>query len=122
MDLVLTLDDATADELRDLHRALAAEQDLRGRVSLRHRPPEPGHLGPVVEAVEVALAPGGALTVVAGAVLVWLRHRRGTVKVKLTKGHNTVELTAHRIRDLDPAVLSKLTAELATTLDPDQKP
>lgn len=122
MHLVLTLDGADADELRDLHRALAAEPDLRGRVALRHRPPAPGHLGPIVEAVEVALAPGGALTVVSGAVLVWLRHRRSSVKIKLTRGKDTVELTAHRVRGLDPAALSELTAELAATLDRKAEP
>ncbi|CCH29247.1 hypothetical protein ABZ816_35360 [Actinosynnema sp. NPDC047251] len=115
MDLELTAD--AADDLRDLHRALTGEAELRGRVRLRSRPPEPGALGPVVEAVEVALAPGGALTVVAGAVLVWLRHRRGTVKVKVTRGKSTVEVTAQRVRELDPAAVRDLTTEIVAALD-----
>ncbi|XVV00634.1 effector-associated constant component EACC1 [Actinosynnema sp. CA-248983] len=85
MDVELRVD-GDADELRSLYRALAADPDLRGRVRLHHRPPEAGTLGPVAEVVEVALAPGGALTVVAGAVLVWMRRRRGTVKVRVTRG------------------------------------
>ncbi|WP_433270562.1 effector-associated constant component EACC1 [Actinosynnema sp. CS-041913] len=118
MDLVLTVEEpAGADDLRGLHRALSGESELRGRVRLRQRPPAPGTLGPVVEAVEVALAPGGALTVLTGAVLVWLRHRRGTVKVKVTKGKATVELTAHRIRDLDPAAVRDLVTETVAALE-----
>ncbi|MBB5958381.1 hypothetical protein FHS29_004989 [Saccharothrix tamanrassetensis] len=118
MDLVLTVEEpAGADELRDLHRALSGEAELRGRVRLRQRPPAPGTLGPVVEAVEVALAPGGALTVLTGAVLVWLRHRRGTVKVKVTRGKDTVEVTAQRIRELDPVAVRDLTTEIVTALE-----
>ncbi|NUT96480.1 MAG: hypothetical protein HOY78_31075 [Saccharothrix sp.] len=117
MDVELTVEGGAPDDLRGLHRALADEDELRGRVTLRHRPPEAGTLGPVAEAVEVALAPGGALTVVAGAVLVWLRSRRGSVKVKVTKGKNSVEVTAHRIRGLDPAAVRDLTTRIAAALE-----
>ncbi|MFI9815833.1 effector-associated constant component EACC1 [Saccharothrix variisporea] len=116
MDVELRVDGG-ADEVRDLHRALAADPDLRGRVRLRHRPPEPGALGPVAEAVEVALAPGGALTVVAGAVLVWLRRRRGTVKVRVTRGEDTVEVYADQVRGLDAPAVKELTAQIVSSLD-----
>ncbi|RKT53522.1 effector-associated constant component EACC1 [Saccharothrix australiensis] len=118
MDLVFTVDGpAGTDELRSLHRTLSREPDLRGLVRLRQRPPAGESLGPVVEAVEVELAPDGPLTVVAGAVLVWLRHRHGSVKVKVTRGADAVEVAAQRIRDLDAASVRHLATEIVTALD-----
>ncbi|WP_158852707.1 hypothetical protein [Saccharothrix deserti] len=42
---------------------------------------------------------------------------RNPVELASLEGHLTVELTAHRVRNLDPAALGELTTELATALD-----
>lgn len=105
------------DDLRALRASLVAEDDFRGRVELRESPPPPGTMGAILDALEVGLGPGGAATAVAGAVIVWLRSRRGKITVKLTKGKESVEVAADRVRDLDAAAVHKLAGELAAALE-----
>jgi hypothetical protein len=54
---------------------------------------------------------------VAGSLLVWLRRRRGTVKVRVTMGKDTVEVVADQVRGLDAQALRELTVEIVSTLD-----
>lgn len=71
-------------ELRDLWEYLTDRPALRGRVS-RHMTDETetGHLGPLTDALIAALEPGGAFTVLAGAVVAWIKFRPRTESVKL---------------------------------------
>jgi hypothetical protein len=61
--------DSPGDTLRHLYRWLAEEPDLRGRVRVVERDPEAGTLGPVADAVQVALGAGGALATVTTALV-----------------------------------------------------
>lgn len=70
-------------ELASLSRWLGAEAEFRGRVQLIRSPPVEGRMGGFADALGVALASGGALTVLASSVSVWLRQRRSTVTVKI---------------------------------------
>lgn len=103
-------------QLRDLHTWLLRDPELRGRVRLRRQPPPPEALGALTDAVEVALGPGGALTALAGAVVVWLRSRKGSVTLKLTRDGDSVELTAQGVHGLTPAEIRALIEETASTL------
>lgn len=106
-----------ADQLRSLHDWLADVEELRGRVSRRESPPVPGTLGPVLDALAVALGPGGAATAFAAAAISWLRNRRGEIRIKVTLPDNrTVELTAKRVSGLNAAALERQVAEVATLL------
>lgn len=95
-----------ADQLRCLHEWLADVEELRGRVSRKEGPPKPGTLGPVLDALTVALGPGGAATAFATAAIAWLRNQRGEVRIKVTlPDRQSVELTAKRVSNLDAAAL-----------------
>ncbi len=112
-----------ADLLRSLHGWLRDDQSLRGRLGLRERPPDPGALGPVVDAVVVALGPGGAATALATGVIAWLRGRRGEVRMKVTlEDGRSLELTARRVAGLDAAALRQQTADLAALLNGEGAP
>ncbi|MCK2239914.1 MULTISPECIES: hypothetical protein [unclassified Crossiella] len=112
-----------AEQLRYLHEWLGEVGELRGRVSLDERPPEPGTLGPVVDALVVALGPAGAATACAAAVLAWLRTRRGRVRIKVTlPGRRSAELDAEKVAKLDAAALQQLAAQLAAMLEQGELP
>ncbi|WBC14882.1 hypothetical protein O7600_28040 [Micromonospora sp. WMMA1998] len=109
---------AVDDELRSLQHWLRAEGELRGRVDAVERPPVPGTLGSLIEALVLILAPGGVATVVAGSLLSWLRERRSDVTVKLTRSDgSSVELSATRVRSLDGVALRAQFEALTALLD-----
>lgn len=107
-----------ADQLRSLHEWFHDVEEMRGRVSLKERPPEPGTLGPVLHALAVALGPAGAATAFATAVIAWLRTRRGEVRIKVTfADRRSVELTAKNVSNLDAAALEHQVVQIASMLE-----
>ncbi|WP_143046947.1 effector-associated constant component EACC1 [Amycolatopsis xylanica] len=124
MDVVVSADGPdSADQLRSLHEWLRDVGELRGRIGLSERAAEPGTLGPVLEALVVALGPAGAATAVSTAVISWLRTRRGEVRIKATFGENrSVELTATNVAKLDAAALEHQVARIAAMLEQGSKP
>ncbi|MFL6120890.1 effector-associated constant component EACC1 [Actinophytocola sp.] len=108
-----------ADQLRSLHEWLTDVAELRGRVHFEQSPPAPGAMGPALDALAIALGPGGAATAFATAVLAWLRSRRGDVRitVRLPNGASA-ELTAKRVADLDAAALQRQVDQIAGLLEP----
>jgi hypothetical protein len=106
-----------ADQLRSLHEWLADVQELRGTLSLSESPPPPGALGPVLDALSVALGPAGAATAFATTVIAWLRTRPGDVRIKVTLADGrSVELTAKNVSKLDAAALEQQVMHVATML------
>lgn len=107
-----------AGHLRDLHAWLADVDELRGSVGLAEGPPEAGTLGPVLEALTVALAPGGAVTALATATIAWLRSRRGDVRLTFKRADGrSVEISATRVSHLDAAALEQQVAHLVALLN-----
>lgn len=121
MDAVVTAEGPDAgDQLWALRGWLADVEELRGRVSPREHPPWPGTLGPVLEALVVAVGPGGAATALAASVVAWLRNRHGEVRVKLTRPDGrSMELTAKRVAELDAAALERQVAQIAAMFGQD---
>jgi Effector Associated Constant Component 1 len=106
-----------ANQLRSLHEWLADVQELRGSVSMREGPPRPGTLGPVLEALAVALGPAGAATAFATAIIAWLRTRRGEVRIQVTlTDGRSVELTAKNLSNLDAAAVEQQVVLIANIL------
>lgn len=101
------------DELRALREWLAGEDELRGRVTLRGAPPRPGEMGAVVDLITVAVGSGGAATVLAGSLAVWLRNRRSdvTIEVRETKQGRTVKVTGNRVEDAEALIREVLGQE-----------
>ncbi|MFJ8058601.1 hypothetical protein [Streptomyces sp. NPDC096142] len=96
-----------ATELRDLWEYLTDRPELRGRVT-RHLTDETdtGRLGPLTDALVAALEPGGAFTVLAGAVVAWIRFRPRTESVRLDVrrpdgSHVRVVLTRQQAAEYD---------------------
>ena len=104
MDVVVTADGGDSDgegaaALSELRRQLANEDLLRGRVRERSIEDEQGeHLGPLTDALVAALEPGGAFTVLVGAVVAWMRLRPRTeaVTFEITQQDRTVKLVLRR--------------------------
>lgn len=90
-----------AEDLRQLQGWLLQEPELRGRIHLAERPPEPGHLGTVPELVSVLLDSGPtAATVLTSAVVAWLRHRTSDVDCTITMPNgSTIALSAKRVQE-----------------------
>lgn len=95
-----------ADELRALRQWLSAEDEFRGRVALRGGTPRPGDMGPVVDLLTVAVSSGGAATVLAGTLAVWLRNRRSDVSIEIseTEEGRTVKVTGNRVGDAEALI------------------
>jgi hypothetical protein len=122
MDVTVSIagQDAVVEELRSLFTWLAGEEEFRGRVRLVETAPEPGALGGWPEAVVVALSQGGAVTVLASAVIAWIRHRTSEVTCTVTRPDGTsVELTATRVRRADLAGVGELVQQVAAALGED---
>jgi hypothetical protein len=96
---------AVDDDLRSLRQWLTTEDVLRGRVRLVQAPLVPGQMGGVADAVVVALGAGGAGTILAQALVTWLRHRTADVKATITTARgDRVELDAQRVSDPQKAI------------------
>ncbi|SDM70358.1 hypothetical protein SAMN04489726_2982 [Allokutzneria albata] len=109
----------TTDCLRSLRGWLVETGELRGPLHLGHRPC--GASGPagVVDVLVVATDTEGATSVLASAVLSWLRHRETGVDLSLaTADGATVELRADRVRALDEDGVRAESARLARQLAP----
>lgn len=105
-----------ADQLRSLHEWLRDVDELRGRVSQQETPPPSDALGPVLDAVALAVTPGTA-TAVAAAVIAWLRSRQGDVSIKITlPEEKSIELSAQRVTGLNAEALQKQVSEVAALL------
>ncbi|WP_237774072.1 effector-associated constant component EACC1 [Actinosynnema sp. ALI-1.44] len=114
--------DETADELRSLRQWLSDVDELRGRVTAVESPPAPGALGPVPDALVVALGPGATTTALATGLVAWLRDRHGEIRVKLTlSDRRTVELAAKSVAGLDAEAVEKQVAELSRLIASDGK-
>jgi hypothetical protein len=115
-DLVADHDDPA----RSLRSWLVDEDELRGRVRLMDRPPEPGRLGAWLETVAVVLAPGGAAAVLAGAVVSWVRWHRSDLRVAIRRRDGQqAEVEVKRLRGMDAATLPEVIEALGRWLDAD---
>ncbi|MET8144344.1 hypothetical protein ABZU32_28895 [Sphaerisporangium sp. NPDC005288] len=116
MDVRLSAEgDNSEAALRDLYGWLAQEPGLRGRIQLVEHEAEPGALGPVADAIQVAL---GSVGVLATALVAWLHIRRSEITVKLSRGkdESSVEVTAKGVRGLDLTATRALAEELLESL------
>ncbi|MET8630553.1 hypothetical protein ABZW30_43805 [Kitasatospora sp. NPDC004669] len=107
-----------ADELRSLRAWLTDVDELRGRVTSVESPPVPGTLGPVLDALAVALGPGGVATALATAVFSWIRQRRGEVTLKISRPDGaSVEISGKRVQGLDDRMIRELLADAIGVLE-----
>jgi hypothetical protein len=110
--------DQPVEELRSLWEWLGDVDVLRGRVRPLESPPVPGTLGPVLDALSVALGPAGAVTGLTTALLSWIRYRTTDVSLRLNRpGGGSIEISAKRVRALDASALHAEVEQLSRALD-----
>jgi Effector Associated Constant Component 1 len=112
-------DPAEPDELASLRAWLQDEPDLRGRMRLDSRPPDPGSMsGGLAGALTVALGPGAGATVFASALISWIRHRTGSahVRVRWPDGAE-IEYSTDRVRSMDAAAVQAQVMGLLQALE-----
>jgi hypothetical protein len=123
MEVLLIIDlraDSPADEtvLEDLGNWLKNEFELRGTVRRKLTLPEPGTMGAVTDLLTVALASGGAVTVLAASLGVWFAQpRRSDVRLRITTAAGEkIEVDAKRVRDVEALLQAVLAREAGALL------
>lgn len=112
MELTLTLDNESADELRSMRTWLLAEDEMRGRVRMLEVPPAPDRLGPLLEALQVTAGPVAAAF--SASVVAWLRSRVGNVRLVITtKEGEKFDFRSKNVHGMDASSLAELTDQLA---------
>jgi hypothetical protein len=71
------------EEVQNLRSWLGNEREFRGRVDLDAAAVRPGEMGALVDVLTVAVASGGAVTVLANSVSLWLQQRHSALKVEV---------------------------------------
>jgi hypothetical protein len=120
MSLIVSTDGGP-DDIRNLRQWLIDENDLRGRVELIEQQPKEGELGGVVDSLAIALGSGGAGTVLAQALIAWLRSRTTDLTVRL-RGSDGAELTvdAKQVRGMNGPDLAATVHAIAAGLPRDE--
>jgi hypothetical protein len=93
--------DEPSEEVQSLCAWLTKEREFRGRVDLDAVPVRPGEMGALADVLTVAVASGGALTVLANSVSVWLQQRHSALSVEVTSpdGAHTTITAEGRVAD-----------------------
>ncbi|MCD9881108.1 effector-associated constant component EACC1 [Streptomyces guryensis] len=100
MALLLEISALGADseyELRSLHRWIGADETLTGACTGTPRafgPPRPDHMGLGFDILELAVNSGLAAGALAVSIASWLDARRGTARLRMTRGRVVVEVPA----------------------------
>lgn len=90
------------EDLRALARWLGEERELRGEVRHVAAPIGDTELGAITDLLTVAVGTGGAGTVLAQALVTWLRTRRTKAKITVECGGRTVTLDLETTADVLP--------------------
>lgn len=100
-----------AEDVASLTSWLTDNETLRGHIRPEQRPPEPGHLGAVVDVLTVALGSGGVGVALVQSLCTWLRTRRPAVTITL-QGADGRSLRIDFQRAQDPAALIRAAGSL----------
>lgn len=109
--------EAADDGAASLLAWLRAEADLRGRVHLAESPPQPGSLGTVADVLMVAVGEGGVVSVLASALIAWIRRQSGNIVVTLTRSDgSSIEVKATEVSRLSPQSVAELVQRVNESL------
>jgi hypothetical protein len=112
MAVTVTMDGALPDELRQLRTWLLSVDELRGRVQLVERAPDPNRLEPLLEGLRIRADPSSAA--LAPALVAWVKQHRSSVKVRVTgPDGRRISIEAERVRLMGGDDLSELTDRVA---------
>jgi Effector Associated Constant Component 1 len=120
MDVYLSIDSMTSENLvRDLRTWLVEEGGQWGRIRVAEREPTPGTLGPIADAVQLAVGSTGAVSSLASVIVAWLQYRKPDVTMKLsTRRHqsSSMHLQARHAQTDHEAARDELAAWLAEVI------
>ena len=102
MEVQVCLTDATNEEIVELARWLSEENQLRGRVRTASRAIGDTELGSYTELLTVVLGSGGAGTVLASSLKVWLQTRRTKAKITIKSRNRSVTLDIESVEEVTP--------------------
>jgi hypothetical protein len=113
METRLRLSVNSEDPARDLAHLLSwlrQEPGLRGKVTPVRQSPGPGEMGSLIDLATIAVASGGALSVLAASLETWLAQpRRSDVEIEIRHPHGrVVKVNAKRVSDIDIVLRSLL--------------
>lgn len=94
----------------------SSKRPLVGLITVGALDQPPGHMGAVVDTVQVAAGSGGALAVLAGSVAVWLKTRQQHIKLIL-KRPDGYELTVDATLNHPEAAIAQFFSETARHQD-----
>ncbi|MEV0251861.1 hypothetical protein AB0H76_35100 [Nocardia sp. NPDC050712] len=117
MDVLVAVDGRDRDHLVALNEWLNAEDQLRGRIRPVSQPIQENELGTVADALTVALATGGAGSVLASSLITWLKTRQTSAKVTVKSGRRSVTLDIQTIEDVEPLLRQLLLGEASGSGD-----
>jgi hypothetical protein len=86
-------------EIASLWDWLHGERALGGRIRAGERKPDESQLGSTIDVISVAVASGGAATVLASSLATWLQSRRSDVTITIEKLDRSVRISALRVKD-----------------------
>jgi hypothetical protein len=96
---------------------LWAEPELRGHVDRDASPPKPGSLGTVTDVLVVAVGSGGVATVLASALVSWIRRRTGSAEVTVTLSDgSSIEIRATDVHGLDADGVAALVRQVRASI------
>lgn len=113
-------DELNGDLSNDLRTWLGRQRELRGLVGRETGArPTPATMGASTEVITALLVPGGVATVLASAVVAWVRNRTGKQTVTLTRADGAqITVTSDKVRILTASQVGELVQQLAASLEP----
>ncbi|WP_322750309.1 MULTISPECIES: effector-associated constant component EACC1 [unclassified Frankia] len=115
--MTVRLEGAAGDDMRSLRDWLVEEDELRGRVRLVEVPPAPGELGPLLDALNIALESGGAATTLATIAVAWIRSRHTDITVTAEHSTGSIRIEGRQVRRLDATAIQSLIEQTGRALD-----
>ncbi|PKV76812.1 effector-associated constant component EACC1 [Nocardia fluminea] len=102
MDARIEIPGGNGEDLRALREWLSGEDELRGRVRGVRQPIGDTELGAVTDVLTVALATGGAGSVLASSLVTWLKTRQTSAKITVKSARRSVTLDIRTVEDVAP--------------------
>jgi len=106
---VLHIENGSENDLASLVDLLSDYDELRGHIRPVRALPGPDEMGTAIEAISIALVPGGVATILATGLALWLRRRSpgrpGKVGLRLELPDGTkLHLDAKGVEDVEAVV------------------
>jgi hypothetical protein len=114
---------AAPDLLRDLDSWLSREPGLTGRIRPIEKGPEPGQLGPTLEAIQLAVSSVSAAAAAANLFVGWLQFRKPgvTLKVVIDRSGSVVSAVAGESEESPEDLKKRLLEEFTRALEQERQ-